>query len=472
MREAEVIEALAGLFPKAYHADAPVYQSSDGQRMLSLLLKMNTEPIHVTAFNQILHLLHEAGTTDGFFRYYFQFEPPLHPYPVDKVHPEGLPVLDEKGISSLPQLEWGLRRFLIDAMLFGEDLRSTYRKLRVMGFDDLVLFFAQKRIDSEGLKGRGSILPLAAIPVDDRYLITEIACKAYTSSGASEELLIEELLLKSYRNLGGGRKKIGDLFNPDGPLAKDEPHEQMMLEFLAEEITEEIVENEQDIRDRIQNIAKRFNYARDMAIENTRLYLSIVNELDVYVATSMRKREDFRNMATECQSIFGSGGLSGFRVRYFDPTLSAAPGHEDKGLIECLMVKCARVVLYFAGEYDSFGKDTEIAMAMSLGKPVIILCPNTKKGVQREKFFRDVHPLSRLIDFSTGVTIGALVTRRPDIVAQLLERILDNRMEYDLETSDDGYCRLRERLTNSIVRFQSGWRLLRESFYNYYHGVP
>jgi hypothetical protein len=60
-------------------------------------------------------------------------------------------------------------------------------------------------------------------------------------------------------------------------------------------------------------------------------------------------------------------------LRYFDPTLSAAGGHEDKGLIECLMVKCAKLLVSCAGDKESYGKDAEAAMALSLGKPVDLL---------------------------------------------------------------------------------------------------
>ena len=52
----------------------------------------------------------------------------------------------------------------------------------------------------------------------------------------------------------------------------------------------------------------------------------------------MRKREDFRAMAEFCNEIFQDEGLKDLKLRYFDPTRSAAIGHEDKGLIECLMV--------------------------------------------------------------------------------------------------------------------------------------
>jgi hypothetical protein len=44
-------------------------------------------------------------------------------------------------------------------------------------------------------------------------------------------------------------------------------------------------------------------------------------------------------------------------------------------------------------------------------------------------------------------------------------------MEYDLEQKGDGYFRLRERKTKSVVRLQTNWRLLREAYFNYYHGI-
>jgi hypothetical protein len=129
------------------------------------------------------------------------------------------------------------------------------------------------------------------------------------------------------------------------------------------------------------------------------------------------------------------------------------------------MVKCAKTLVYYAGDKESFGKDAESAMALSQGKPVIFLCDEA----QRERFYRDVHPLSRLIDFRTGVPVGAMVTSSAQHVSELLYRILANKMEYDLEHPTKGFLQLKERLTQSIVRFQTNNELLRETFWNYYH---
>jgi hypothetical protein len=442
----------------------------DYERIISRFLEMEDNPINVTHLNQLLHLVHEAGVTKGFFEYYFLTAPVNHLYPVRKVT-ETLPPLDDRGIASLEQLDWGLRRFHIDALLFFGNIRSAYREFRVMDYKDIESFFDSKRIPSDLLTSRGKALPFCKIPINDRYLISELACKAYSPISPNGPLLVEQLLMDAYRKAGMGRVSVRALCDKNSSLAREDPQGQMMLKFATDEFADEYLENETDIRERVGKIYQRFEKARQLALKNTRLFLSLVNELDVYAATSMRMPDDFRNMARDCDFIFHQPSLRRFCLRHFDPTISAAEGHEDKGLIECLMVKCCRALLYFAGTGDSYGKDAEVAMSMSLGKPAIILCPSDEMGTQRARFFRDIHPLSRLIDFKTGVACGAIVTQDRKIAAQILERIFDNSMEYDLENDGNGYLRLRERLTQSVVRLQTNDRLLCETFWNYYHGI-
>ena len=128
-------------------------------------------------------------------------------------------------------------------------------------------------------------------------------------------------------------------------------------------------------------------------------------------------------------------------------------------------VKCAKALLYCAGKKDSYGKDAEAAMALSLGKPVIFLCEED----QKTRFFKDIHPLSRLVEFETGVPVGAMATSSVDDVIVLLRRLFENRMEYSLEQPRRGYFRVVEKLTGSTVRFQTNDQLLRETFWHCYH---
>lgn len=107
-------------------------------------------------------------------------------------------------------------------------------------------------------------------------------------------------------------------------------------------------------------------------------------------------------------------------------------------------------------------------MALSLGKPVIFYCDSER----RHRFYRDVHPLSRLIEFDTGVAVGAVVTDELDEVSELLYRIFENKMVYELEQPKPDYLRLKEKMTSSVVRLQTNDVMLSETFWNYYHDRP
>lgn len=465
----EVRRVLRYYFPKSFRTGSGYQESEGGKLMLHHLTNISNNPVPLTHLNQCLHLTHQAGVSEGFFEYYFLRSPTHHSYPVERVL-DIVPKLGASKITSIEQLEWGMRRFFIDALLYFGNVRTAYRELRGKSYKELTEYYASKRFDPARLRERSEVFPFRKIPVDDRYLIAEVACKAYSADKVGDPVLLETVLIDRYRSHGGKPGKLSQLFDdPSG--SEGDGQVQFMLKFAADEIADELIQGVEDIQRHVARIAARFDAARKAALFNTNLYLSIVNELDVYVATSMRTRANFRDMARDCEFIFKKESLRSLKLRYFDPTMSAADGHEDKGLVECLMVKCAKLLLYFAGEGDSFGKDAEVAMAMSLGKPVIILCPSGNKGREREKLFREIHPLSRLIHIDTGVACGAIVTQDRDVAAELIARLLNNDMEYDLE-QNDGYFRLRERLTQSVVRLQTNSEILREAFWNYYHQVP
>ena len=112
-------------------------------------------------------------------------------------------------------------------------------------------------------------------------------------------------------------------------------------------------------------------------------------------------------------------------------------------------------------------------MALSLGKPVIVLCPDDPRGQELHRFYRDGHPLMRLVEFETGTANGAMVTHKVDDVIALLERIFTNRMEYDLQLKDgtEAYYLMKERLTGTTVRVITDDKLLTETFWNNWHGI-
>ena len=344
------------------------------------LAVIDNQPLPAVQLNQLLVLGHEAPVGDGFFRYYWLQDPPGHPYRVSE-----LPDFSERwltsggSIVSLPHLKWGLYRLYVDALLYFGNVRTAFRKLRDLPLVEIQRFFAQRRFDTEGIKQRGPAIPLRFISKDSRYLISEMACKSYGEPPGHTGDLLQALLAayKAYASAGQRSPTIRQLLE-DEPAAVIDARQQEFI-FSADELLNQTVASESDLTEKYRGIAAKFDTARRAALDNTRYYLSMVSDLDVYVATSMRTRKDFRNMADTCERIFGDSRLAQMNLRYFDPTLSAAGGHEDKGLIECLMVKCAKVLVYCAGEKESYGKDAEAAMALSLGKPVIFFCDQEKR---------------------------------------------------------------------------------------------
>ena len=449
-------------------------------KIFDRLDNIDNEPLTQAQLNQLLALAQQPTVSDGYFYYYWLESPPDHPYPVQSLPKFRQDWLSGDGrIKSLSHLEWGLHRIFVDGLLYFGNIDKAYQSLRKFSREELVRFFRGKRIVSESFGERGKALPIEEISIDDRYLISEAAHKSFGDNPDAEGTL-RQTLLQAYDkhvDAGGGATTFSQLIkggSPRGSSAIQGEFQFLMEDVLDDSITsrtdflDDSITSRTDFDEKFNTGFEIFRNARQTASENTNMYLSIVNELDVYVATSMRTREDFRGMARFCGDLFNDSRLMDLNLRYFDPTLSAASGPEDKGLIECLMVKCAKALVYVAGSKESYGKDVEAAMALSLGKPVIFYCGG--EAIERASIYRDVHPLSRLIQFETGVAVGGMVTTDLDELATLLSRIFRNNMQYFLEEHPalPGYLILKEQLTDSVVRLQTSDRMLSQTFWNHY----
>ncbi len=439
------------------------------EEIFNSLLNIENQPLSKVQLNQLLILSHEKGVSDGFFQYYW-LETPKHSYDVKKLPEFDENFLDSENyeIKSIQHLKWGIHRIFIDGLLFFGNIRNFYHYLCSKDYEPIINFFEAKIFNTESLQKRGPSLKLNNIARDDRYLISEMACKSFGETSEDATTLFEKVLteawLENEKIYPGKKIAIKDLLSGEFFGKRYLDISQQTL-FSATEILDDDVSSAGEIKDKCRKLAGKFGKAREKALKNTDLYLSMVDELDVYIATSMRNREDFRNISKICNRIFNDEIIKNFNLRYFDPTMSAAEGHENKGLIECLMVKCTKVLIYCSGQGESYGKDAEAAMALSLGKPVIFFCEEE----ERQRFYNEVHPLTRLIHFDTGVAVGAFVTSNIEDVPKILFDIFNNDLKYGLENRGNGYFRLREKRTDSVIRVQTNNLLLKETFWNYWH---
>lgn len=425
------------------------------------LRKLPGDPLTCSQLNQLLQRSESRAAREGFFRFYFLSAPKEHPFIVSQ------PPLDLEGVDKIvsrDHLKWGIERFVLDAAFFFGDFKTAFDRLRDLTIEDIVEYFSERRINTRWMIERGPMLPIKGIDIGDRYLVSELACKALDEPDVETLSFTEDRLLSALEASEGSAISIGELLERF-PQDAGDFQARLGIPLALTDVTHVDVASKADIHTVLERIISRFKAARSLALENTQVYLSICNELDVYVATSMRTKADFVETGEACARIFGSDRLQRLNLRWFDPTMSACRSHVDKGLVECLMVDQAQMVLLFAGEGDSWGKSAEAAMALQRGRPVVVLCPDTPKGRDRENLFRDIHPLSRLTDFRDGVAVGAVITSKENLVPELLRRHFENEMAYQLEMTNIGIF-VKEQLTGSVVRIVTSDRLIRSAFWN------
>ena len=312
------------------------------------------------------------------------------------------------------------------------------------------------------------------------------------------------------------------------------PEETYYLGSVIEGRLRERLKNDPNDAEALSEEAKRVAIV-DKGTRNNRAYLAS-DHLDVYVATSMRERHEYLQIADFTKAVFGHKTLKDLKLRFFDPTQAYCRERIDKGLTEALMLRRATCTIYLSQEADSFGKDSELASTLAQGKPVIAFVPRvtkeffdnhlrrlqnvyktqphsqilldqlrvfdpgaawtnpdvrkwidepakldveaaermllekmTKHYDGRAKLLTEIHPLGIQMDILSGVANGVLVVRSTDECVELLERILMNKMEFDLAPQEDPkYLHLTEKTSNSIYRVVTGDPMLTNIFWNFY----
>jgi hypothetical protein len=129
----------------------------------------------------------------------------------------------------------------------------------------------------------------------------------------------------------------------------------------------EIIEYYKNLQDDIKEL-------KEKAYNNTIIYLSW-DYMDVYVSTSMRYKWDYEEVFEFTEKLFDDPCLKELNIRYFDPTQSFSYNRIDKGLLECLMLKRVYCTVYMVQFEDTLGKDSELAVTLAQGKPVIAYIP-------------------------------------------------------------------------------------------------
>lgn len=230
---------------------------------------------------------------------------------------------------------------------------------------------------------------------------------------------------------------------------------------------------------------------------NLRKYLTFAH-MDVYIATSMRRYRDYISVGKFAQKVFNDQSIKELRLRYFDPTQTYSASRFTEGLAESLMLKRAKCAIYCAQETDTLGKDSELAITLAQGKPVIAYMPEIKNvdnyakdlirnckeenpnepaaplkdhlteyfpqlvvkkrkllqtnniellaqelAISLKKRFderahtlKNLHPLVMQVDLNTGVAHGVLLVRDASQCIKVLRRVLLRELEFTIKKEE------------------------------------
>lgn len=158
------------------------------------------------------------------------------------------------------------------------------------------------------------------------------------------------------------------------PIPKDKT---FYLGYLINKEINKRFEKEPENAELKRIITERLKYV-EIGKRNQIAYL-VSDNIDVYVATSMRFEHEFVFVNQLVNKIFHNSKIKDLKLRWFDPTQAYCDDRVDKGVSEALMLKRAKCTLYLAQETDTLGKDSELASTLAQGKPVIAFVPKGDK---------------------------------------------------------------------------------------------
>lgn len=287
----------------------------------------------------------------------------------------------------------------------------------------------------------------------------------------SREKLIS--LIEEYKKDGneGYNRKFGDFNDKQKELLKRERIDEKLIQTDS---PQKNMENLLSTLDKYLSDNKENLDFLDIGKKNYQRYL-VIDDVDVYFATSMREDEDFKLIGNFINKVMNVSILKDLKLRYFDPTQAFTNDRIAKGLLEALMLKRTKVAVYYAWPGETFGKVSEASTMLVQGKPVIIFVPKFnvdekdkyKRAERLAKNYKELHPLSLQVNIKNGVANGVIVVRKEAECSKVLYQLLTDNLETEIIEKEHNYL-LVEKNTQSVIRVVTKDQLLTTAFWNYY----
>lgn len=326
-------------------------------------------------------------------------------------------ILGYESLTSNKSFEDHINKFNILSMFFFGNFEHAYTKLRSASKKEIGKYYNEIFPDEDEKKKRVEKYTKQRLPFDDIQEIMgwDLWCLGYLSKSyiSSINENREKLLpiLEEAKNKGISSDDAFDKMGKPKGTMLDPILRKAALDYNSKPygIYEKHIPFLKRLENAIEVCKQKANTEyidkiREIGRQNTAAYLTL-HDIDMYIATSMRSPSHFTTTKMLIKDLFEIPEIKEMNMRYFDPTLSFSHDRVDKGLIECLMIKRAKVTIYNAQEYDTFGKDSEAAVTLAQGGAVIVYIARLfgEGDVQEfKKFYEDIDAVM-LMDDSEGI---------------------------------------------------------------------
>jgi hypothetical protein len=318
-------------------------------------------------FNELLLMLNHPRISQGFYQFFF--------------------LNSKKGKKSLHIIKEGVKKFRAYAMLCHGNFRHAYKKWIEMSFDEISADTERQCCLLEDISAAISsrspkILDVELIPKENLPYLGYISEKEI-----SQDIKNTQAIFYRTNRSGFSWKQYGQKYLENIRKIADD-YSQSQINKWRPRITTIIQE--------LDNRQKEIDKTHAIGRKNLDIYLTW-DYMDVYIATSMREKWEYEEAFDFVKSVFHDPGIKKYNLRFFDPTQSWVKDRIQKGLVEGLMLKRAKFTIYLVQETDTLGKDSELAITLAQGKPVIAYIPEIhipehakKIGDFPLKFFRNI----------------------------------------------------------------------------------
>lgn len=387
-------------------------------------------------------------------------------------------------IETIDDLRRAVDKFRVHALLRYGNIKFAFKTMCYGSLDEIqdAIDWSTPRTEEAYRARHAPLHPIIPIPVDKTYLL------GYLVDGKIQELEERPETQDQARNLKNERdryRRTGEA-NHLAYLASDhmdvyvatsmrEPHE-----YLAVSRVSSAIFNEPSLR----SLNPRY-------FDPTQAYC--VDRIDKGIAEAlMLKRAKCTIYLAQESDTLGKDSELASTLAQGKPVIAYVPSFSDEEALE----EVERAIGTSPFSASSSSRVEALLRFAKLIDPKVawdnadvlewILHPEDANEADVEKFvvrslrrhydkradtLKERHPLGIQVHLETGVANGVLVARTVKETAELVRRIMLNRLEFRIdrvEVAGKSYLLLRETVTESVFRVVSGDEALTNAFWNYY----